>query len=446
MDFVSNKKLQLDAMLAEIGVKSFNELIADIPSDILYDKPSEDDGLSEFEGMKFMETLSHKNSFPHYSSYLGAGAYEHHVPAVVSAICSRGEFLTAYTPYQPEVSQGMLQAIFEYQSSVCALTGMDVANASLYDAASACAEACLLALRSRKKARKLFVAESLHPHYKQVIKQYLESHEIDWISIPFDSAGYLDLSSVESQLGSDTIGMIVQSPNFFGGVEALSSVFSKVKEQGGVTILCANPLSFGLFSSGNELNADVVVGDTQPFGIPLQYGGPYAGYIACKQSFVRQMPGRIIGETIDLDGKKGYVITLQAREQHIRREKATSNICTNQALAALASLIAIVWYGKEGVKKLALTNFQRSMYLKEQVDKIKGLEVVNKQTTFNEFILKVPRNISQIKEIFHEYSIVPGVELGKYYPEFKDCLLVSVTETKQRKDLDKYIEVAHRLK
>ena len=442
MDFVSNKAPQHKEMLKEIGVERFEDLLAGIPHDVLCETPSEDDGLSEYETIRFMEELSNKNTFQHYTSYLGAGAYDHHVPSVVSSICSRGEFLTSYTPYQPEVSQGMLQAIFEYQSSICALTGMDVANASLYDGASACAEACLLAIRSRKKGKKLYIAASLHPNYRKVIEQYIQYQEIELIEIPYTDEGLLDLSSVLHTIDDSIIGVLVQSPNFFGNIEDLKPFFSKVKEYGGLSILCSDLLSYGIFSSAAELGADIAVGDSQSFGLPLNFGGAYAGYIACKKPYMRQMPGRIVGETVDLEGRRGFVITLQAREQHIRREKATSNICTNQALAALSSLIAISWYGKQGVYDLALTNFQRCSYLKEELMKIKGITVVNPQCTFNEFIVKFSAPIKNVIEIFNENSIIPGLHLGTYFSEYENCLLIAVTETKQKKELDKFLEVA----
>lgn len=425
MDFVSNQSPQIEEMLKEIGVASIDELFAAVPPHLLLPKPNSDDGLSEFEGMGEMERLANKNTFPKFVNYLGAGAYEHHVPALVSAICSRSEFLTSYTPYQPEASQGMLQTSFEFQSAICALTGMDVANASLYDGASACAEAVLMALRLKPKKR-VIVGRSLNPHYRQVLDQYLANQEVEVVEAPFLEDGSLDQAATLALLNEDTAAILLAYPNFFGIIDDITGIAAKKRDA--LLIICANPLVYGLYASAKELGADIAVGDCQPFGLPLQFGGPYAGYIATKQELIRQLPGRIVGETLDTKGRKGYVLTLQAREQHIRREKATSNICTNQALAALAGLIAIAWYGKEGVKKLALTNYQRAAYLKERL----GLSL-SSAPCFNEFVIQLPH--PGIIEKFRSRNIEPGLDLGR------NRLLVAVTETKAQAQLDEYVEV-----
>ena len=367
MDFVANQKLQIEEMLKEIGASSVEELFEAVPRHLFLPKTTLDDGLSEFEGMRHIEQLAKKNTFSSFTSYLGAGAYEHHVPALVNAICSRSEFLTSYTPYQPEASQGMLQVIFEFQSAISALTGMDAANASLYDGASACAEGVLMALRTKKK-KQVIIGKSLHPHYRQVVDRYLANQEIEIKEAPFLHDGSLDIAATLPLINDETSAIFLQYPNFFGIIDEIKQISAHKKQA--LLIVCANPLVYGLYASAGELGADIAVGDGQPFGLPLQYGGPYVGYIACKQELIRQLPGRIVGETLDSKGRKGYVLTLQAREQHIRREKATSNICTNQALAALACLVALLWYGKEGIKKLALTNYQRAAYLKSKLPSI----------------------------------------------------------------------------
>lgn len=441
MDFISNQDPQNQEMLAAIGIKTVEELFESIPKKLLLAKPQTDDGLSEFEGLQLVEKLASKNTFAQYENYLGAGAYEHHVPALVSAICSKSEFLTAYTPYQPEASQGMLQSIFEFQSVICSLTGLDAANASLYDGATACAEALLMAIRYQKRENVL-VADSLHPHYQAVIRQYLRGYNSQLEQIPFLEKGELNFDALEKLCTTSTAAILIQYPNFFGGIEDIQRVSAIAKRTGALLIVCANPLVYGLYALAGELGADIAVGDGQPFGLPLQYGGPYVGYIACKQELVRQLPGRIVGETVDVEGKRGFVLTLQAREQHIRREKATSNICTNQALAALASLVGMLWYGKKGIEKLALTNYQRTAYLKQQLEQA-GIETIGPEKAFfNEFIVKFSQPLELVMKRFRDHHIEPGVELERFYPQFKNCLLVAVTEAKSREQLDRYVKVA----
>jgi len=441
MDFVSNKGPQLQQMLEAIGVKNIEDLFCSIPENIRLPRPILDDGMSEYDGMKHMEALSAKNTYAGFDNYLGAGAYEHHIPAIVNAICSKSEFLTSYTPYQAEASQGMLQIIFEFQSAICAMTGMDVSNASLYDGASACAEAILMALRHRNDRSKILIARTLHPHYRAVVEQYLASHDFHVDYIPFHKDGRIDQEAFHNLLDHSTAAVLLQYPNFLGVVDDIKALSSQAKKCGALTILCANPLIYGLFSSAAELGVDIAVGDCQPFGLPLQFGGPYVGYMACKEDLVRQMPGRIVGETVDTKGRRGFVLTLQAREQHIRREKATSNICTNQALAALAALIGILWYGKEGLKKLALTNFQRASYLKSKLQSLTNFSS-SEAVSFNEFAIDFDRPLEHIMDHFRRHGIEPGLDLGRYYPEFKGHLLVAVTETKSKMQLDHYYKTA----
>lgn len=442
MDFISNKDVQIKEMLKAIGVETIEELFVEIPEILKIARPTDDDGLSEFEGIQLMQKLGSKNSFAGYDNYLGAGAYEHHVPTLVSSICSKAEFLTAYTPYQPEASQGMLQLIFEFQSVICALTGMDVSNASLYDGASACAESLLMALRINNDRNKVLIAENVHPHYLAVMRQYLCSHQTKIELIPILENGALDLTALNNLLDDQTAAVLVQYPNFFGGIDDLEPALKKAKEFGIITIVSANPLVYGLYKNAKELNADIAVGDSQPFGISLQFGGPYVGYMACKIEFVRQLPGRIVGETLDTEGKRGFVLTLQAREQHIRREKATSNICTNQALAALASLVAILWYGKQGVKKLALTNYQRTAYLRSQLIKITGVKVISQEDFFNEFVIEFDCPMEHVMDVFNKEKIEPGLPLQNFFPKYKNHLLIAVTETKSLEDLNRYVETA----
>lgn len=434
MDFISNKQEQIEQMLKVIGVKEIEDLFLDIPEKLRCPRLTFDDGMSEYEGLKWMESIALRNTFPKFDHYLGAGAYDHYTPSLVGFICGKSEFLTSYTPYQAEASQGMLQSIFEFQTAICALTGLDVANASLYDGASACGEALLMTIRIQQEKNKVLVSKTINPFYLAVIKQYFCHPELKIQEI--------EIEEMEKYLDNSVAGVLVQYPNFFGCIEDLKTVSQKVKEKGALMVVCANPIVYGLYASALELGADIAVGDCQPFGLPLQFGGPYVGYMACKKEYVRQMPGRIVGETRDKCDKRGFVLTLQTREQHIRREKATSNICTNQALAALASLVGILWYGKEGIKKLALTNYQRASYLR---DKLKEVVQVDDNPIFNEFVVGFKQPIDVVLKHFRKFNIEPGVPLNRFFNEKNNHLLVAVTETKSKQQLDTYIEVAKSL-
>ena len=430
MDYVANRNEQIKEMLQTIGVDSIEELFCAIPKKIFLSPPEVDDGLSEFEGMRLAEKIAAKNSSPSFESYLGAGAYEHHIPPLVPAICGKSEFLTSYTPYQAEASQGFMQTIFEYQSAICALTGMDGANASVYDGASACAEACLMALRFHKDRNVIAISEGINPLYLKVVEEYLESHDVEIQMVSLDR----QLKTKAPDYSKPVAAYLVQSPNYFGVMEEFTA------HEGTLLIQAANPVSYGIFPSARDMGADIAVGDTQPFGIALQFGGPYAGYMACRQELIRQLPGRIVGETVDTEGKRGFVLTLQAREQHIRREKATSNICTNQALAALASLVAILWYGKQGVKELALTNYRRASYLRDALFRC-GCEILSGPKHFNEFVVRFKKSPEMVQKAFRDQGIEPGVLLK--FPQ--NCFLVAVTETKDKQMLDRYVHVAKSL-
>ena len=445
MDFISNTEEQTKKMLADIGVNNVEELYSDIPQSLMRKAPSTDDGLSEFEGFCLLEKIGKDNHFADFSNYLGAGSFEHQVPAYAPAICQKSEFLTAYTPYQAEASQGMLQVIFEFQSAICALTGLDVSNASVYDGAAACAEACLMALRQQRRRNKILIAKTVNPHYQRVVRQYLESLGTELVEIPFKEDGTIDRSFIEAHLDEETAAVFLQAPSFLGTVEDIAPIFSSAKEKGVLSIVCADLMSYGLLPSAAEIGADIAVGDTQSFGIPLQGGGPYVGYVACTQALVRQMPGRIVGETVDTSGERGFVLTLQAREQHIRRGKATSNIYSNQSLAALSSLLTILWYGKKGVGELALSNFQRAAYLKKNLAKISGVKALGEATQFNEFVLCFSKPAAEVQAAFRMAKIEPGLHLGDYYPELENHFLIAVTETKSKAELDRYVEVAQKM-
>jgi len=442
MDFISNKKAQLAEMLREIGVDNVEELFQAIPKSLILKRPSFDDGISEYEGIKMMEALAKKNRFSEFDSYLGAGAYEHYIPAIVPFLCSKSEFLTSYTPYQAESSQGMLQSIFEYQSAICALTGMDASNASVYDAASASAEALLMALRVNKGRKKIAVAMSLHPHYRSVIDVYLKRHCEEIVWVPFGQDGRVNLPAFNKIMDDSIAAFLIQSPNFFGAMENTKELAAITHRYDGLTILSANPLSFGIYASAKELEVDIAIGDCQPFGLPLAFGGPYCGYMACKEALIRQLPGRIVGETVDTKGKRGFVLTLQAREQHIRREKAASNLCTNQALSALGALIAMLWYGKEGLAKLAMTNYKRAAYLKYALATTCGTLSFMDEGHFNEFVVDFKKPLNEVQSHFQNHGILPGIALENFYPEMKGQWLLAVTETKSKEQLDFYIQVA----
>lgn len=428
MDFVANQETDVQDMLKAIGVSSIDELFSAIPKALLLMRPTVDDGMSELEGMALAKRVAKENTFISFESYLGAGAYEHHISPLVQAIASKSEFLTSYTPYQPEASQGMLQCIFEYQSAICAVTGMEVANASVWDGASSVAEACLMALRHFPDRKKILVSEGVHPHYRNVVEQYLKSLSVEMETIGLDEK----LRTVPFQAAADVACVVMQSPNFFGVRERFRQFDDPL------LILVANPIAYGIFPSASQMRAAIAVGDSQPLGLPLNFGGPYAGYMACKKELIRQMPGRIVGETVDSAGRRGFVLTLQAREQHIRREKATSNICTNQALAALQSLVQMLWYGKEGMRALALTNYRRTAYLREGL-KARGCEILSCDEHFNEFVVRF--RDSQMESRFREAGIIPGLELGRYFERLRGAYLVAVTETKTKAMLDRFLGV-----
>lgn len=445
MDFISNSEEQVKEMLKVIGASSIEDLFVAVPRHIMLKAPLTDDGLSESEGMALLESIAAKNTYPSFTNYLGAGAYEHHVPALAGAVCSKSEFLTSYTPYQAEASQGMLQVIFEFQSAICALTGMDVANASQYDGATACAEALLMSMRLKKERPKIVIAATLHPHYRAVIDQCLSSHEIEIVTIPYDANGQIDVSIAKNLIDDKTAAVLLQYPNFLGVIDPVATIVAQAKSVGALVVLSANPLVYGLYASAAELGADIAVGDVQTLGLPLHYGGPYVGYMACKMELVRQLPGRIVGETVDTHGRRGFVLTLQAREQHIRREKATSNICTNQALAALSCLVTMLWYGKKGVQALALTNFRRASYLKEHLEAIPGVKALGNAPIFNEFAVNFGVPVEEVLVCFREQGIEPGLDLGRYFPDLSGYILVAVTETKDLAKLDAYVETAKNL-
>ena len=439
MNFVPNTDSQQERLLARIGVKSVEDLFADIPEEIRMHRPlAIRGGMSEQELVKHVKELANLNkTVEDYSSYLGAGAYEHFIPSFVDQLLLRSEFYTAYTPYQPEISQGTLQAIYEYQTLVCELTGMDVANASMYDGASALAEAALMTCDATRR-EKVLVLQTVHPEYRDVLKTYLPPRGVELIEIPYKD-GVLDRSALEVAFQEDIAGVLVQNPNFFGRIEMAEEIIELAHAKGALVVMAVNPVSLGLLKSPGECGADIVVGEGQAFGNPLNFGGPYLGFLAVRDKFVRRMPGRIVGATTDKNGKKGYVLTLQAREQHIRREKATSNICSNEALCALAFTMHLSALGKTGVVELAYLNLQNAHYAAREITKIPGMRLAFAGPFFHEFVIETKLEPAKINALLLKDKIIGGLDLARFYPELDHHLLFCVTETKRKVDIDRLV-------
>ena len=436
MHYIPNTEKQKKEMLDAIGVSDVLELFSDIPKElILKGRLNIPPAMSELEVKRHMESIASKNRTG--VSFLGAGAYNHFVPSLVNHLILRGEFFTSYTPYQPEASQGMLQAIFEYQSMICALTGMDVANASMYDNSSALAEAAIMACRIKKK-NKILLSKTVHPEHREVVKTYANANSIEVVEMGYED-GITSIDSAENI--SNTAGfaaVLVQNPNFFGCIEDMEKIERFAHENGALFVVSVNePTSLGLLKSPGDCGADIVVGEGHSFGNPVSFGGPFVGFMAAKEEYMRQIPGRLAGQTIDKNGKRGFVLTLQAREQHIRREKANSNICTNQALNALAVTITLAAIGKE-LKNLAMQNLQKSHYAKSLLKK-KGIEIIFDSEFYNEFAVKL-ENMEKSKERILKNNIIPGLDLDRFYPELKNCMLVCVTEMNTRQDIEKLAE------
>ncbi|MHB1652148.1 MAG: aminomethyl-transferring glycine dehydrogenase subunit GcvPA [Desulfitobacteriaceae bacterium] len=439
MNYVPNTEGQQEKLLARIGVSSVEELFRDIPESVRLRRPLKvAGGMSEQELVKHVKGLANRNgNLEEYSSYLGAGAYEHYVPSLVDQLLLRSEFYTAYTPYQPEISQGTLQAIYEYQTLVCELTGMDAANASMYDGASALAEAALMSCDATRRS-KVLISQTVHPEYREVLKTYLLPRGVEIREIPYLD-GLTDTNFLEKALNEEVAGVLLQVPNFFGGVETGEEIVRLAHAQGALVVVAVNPVSLGLLKPPGAYEADIVVGEGQPFGNPLNFGGPYLGFLACREKFVRRMPGRIVGATKDKNGRKGYVLTLQAREQHIRREKATSNICSNEALCALAFTMHLSALGKTGLHELANLNLQKAHYAATQIAALPGMELAFSAPYFHEFVIKTELEPQKINAELLKDKIIGGLDLSRFYPEFDHHLLFCVTETKSRSDIDRLV-------
>ncbi|PZJ37459.1 aminomethyl-transferring glycine dehydrogenase subunit GcvPA [Staphylococcus aureus] len=431
-------------MLQTIGAKSIGELFGDVPSDILLNRDLNiAEGEAETTLLRRLNRIASKNITKEtHTSFLGAGVYDHYAPSVVDAMISRSEFYTAYTPYQPEISQGELQAIFEFQTLICELTDMDVANSSMYDGMTSFAEACILAFSQTKK-NKIVVSKGLHYQALQVLHTYAKTRkEFEVVEIDLDGT-VTDLKKLEAAVDDETAAVAVQYPNFYGSIEDLEKIHSFIEDKKALFIVYANPLALGLLTPPGSFGADIVVGDTQPFGIPAQFGGPQCGYFATTKKLMRKVPGRLVGQTQDDEGNRGFVLTLQAREQHIRRDKATSNICSNQALNALASSIAMSALGKQGIYDIAVQNIEHANYAKQQFIK-KGFEVLD-GTSFNEFVVKFDKPIQQVNEELVKYNIIGGFDLGVVSDDFKNHMLIAVTELRTKDEIDTFVEKAGEL-
>ncbi|HCY6799824.1 TPA: aminomethyl-transferring glycine dehydrogenase subunit GcvPA [Staphylococcus aureus] len=431
-------------MLQTIGAKSIGELFGDVPSDILLNRDLNiAEGEAETTLLRRLNRIASKNITKEtHTSFLGAGVYDHYAPSVVDAMISRSEFYTAYTPYQPEISQGELQAIFEFQTLICELIDMDVANSSMYDGMTSFAEACILAFSQTKK-NKIVVSKGLHYQALQVLHTYAKTRkEFEVVEIDLDGT-VTDLKKLEAAVDDETAAVAVQYPNFYGSIEDLEKIHSFIEDKKALFIVYANPLALGLLTPPGSFGADIVVGDTQPFGIPAQFGGPHCGYFATTKKLMRKVPGRLVGQTQDDEGNRGFVLTLQAREQHIRRDKATSNICSNQALNALASSIAMSALGRQGIYDIAVQNIEHANYAKQQFIK-KGFEVLD-GTSFNEFVVKFDKPIQQVNEELVKYNIIGGFDLGVVSDDFKNHMLIAVTELRTKDEIDTFVEKAGEL-
>lgn len=443
MPFIPHTEAETQSMLETIGAKTIDDLFDEIPAELkIPDLEGVPEGVSEMALAREMRGRALKDI--NFQCYIGAGAYAHHIPAAVWEVTTRGEFMTAYTPYQAEASQGTLQVIYEYQSMMASLTGMDISNASLYDGASGLAEAVLMAVRAnrRSKSRKILIPTNVHPIYRKVVKTLVGEQGLIIEEIPFaESHGQFTLSSLEAYTGEDIAALVLPFPNFFGGLDDVDALTNWAHKQNTLVIGVVNPVAIGLLKEPGKWGkngADIVCGDGQPLGVPMASGGPYYGFLCCKQGLVRQMPGRIVGRTVDQEGKQGFTLTLQAREQHIRRSKATSNICTNQGLAVTASTIHMSIVGPEGLKNVAIASAENTHYLVKRLTEIKGVEQVFDRPYFHEAVIRLPKPVGDVLNQLADANIQGGYDLSIEYPEMGNCLLVCVTEVKTHADMDAY--------
>ncbi len=444
MPYIPHTQDELKDMLNVIGVRSLEELFADIPKSMRpksFDLPT---GKAESEVCSYLEKLAHSNNV-RCTSFLGAGFYNHSIPKVIDTLANRGEFVTAYTPYQAEVSQGTLQAIFEYQTAVARLTELDCANASVYDGGSALFEAIMMSVRATGKKR-IVIDSAVSPIWLVMLKTFFSNLDIELVEIE-QVKGMTQVDAIKNAIDETTASVVVQNPNFFGNIYDFTELFSHAHDKNALAIIAIQPIMQALLKTPKEMNADIAVADGQSLGLPLSFGGPYLGMMACTKKLVRQLPGRIVGKTKDLDGKDGYVLTLQAREQHIRRAKATSNICSNQALCALRSLIYMSVLGSEGMERVALLSMENTHYLVEQLTQIKGISRLSDASTpySYEVALELPINATEFIDTITPRGFIAGVPLGKYYKGMEKVLLICCTEQITKNDIDDFITAVKEL-
>ena len=439
MSYIPHTEAETQQMLRAVGVSSIDDLFEAVPASHRFPALDLPAPMSEMDVAAEMLAISEANDHAgDFAVFRGAGAYHHYIPSVVNHMLLRGEFYTAYTPYQPEISQGTLQATYEYQSMMCALTGMDAANASHYDGATSLAEAVTVALEvARHKRKKIILSHAIHPQYREVVRTYHQGRDIRIIG----DRGRGEVVDLMEMLDENTAMLAVQYPNYFGQIDDFSRLAQAVHASGALLVFVANPIALSLFKSPGELGADIVVGEGQPLGIPLGYGGPYLGYFAIRQKHVRRIAGRIIGETEDVDGRRAFVMTLRPREQDIKRERASSNICTNQGLMALAASIYLALMGKNGLRQVGELNYHKAQYAADQIGRLDGYSVDRSKPFFNEFVVACPRPIAEINEALLAEGIIGGVDLGEHYFHLQDHMLVCVTETNSKDEIDRLAEI-----
>jgi glycine dehydrogenase subunit 1 len=442
MTYLPHTDADRDAMLEVVGLRRLEELFTDVPERVRFPDLKLPAPTTEMEVVGEMRELAGKNVEPDGAAcFLGAGAYNHYSPPTVDYVLRRGEFYTSYTPYQPEISQGMLQTMFEYQSMICQLTAMEVSNASHYDGATALAEAVLLALGATRGNRgKVLVSPTVHPEYRQVVRTYMQG---PGVSVLGDEDPAMDIAGLKSRLDDRTAALVIQNPNFFGQFEDVQGLASAVRDVGALLIVVVDPIALGLFQPPGAYGADVVVADGQPLGIPLSFGGPHLGIFATKRVHVRRLVGRLVGETLDVTGQRGYVLTLGTREQHIRRAKATSNICTNAALTALGAAVYLATVGKSGLRRVAKLCYDKSHYAAARIGELPGL-TVNPQAPerpfFKEFVVRLPVAVNQVnKVLLDDFGVIGGYDLGRDYPTLEDHMLIAVTEMNTRSAIDRLV-------
>ncbi len=450
MPFIPHTEAEITAMLKSIGIKEISDLFDEIPTNLqINDLPGIPEGLSEMEVSRLLQKRGAQDRT--HLCFIGAGSYEHHIPCAVLDLISRGEFLTAYTPYQAEASQGTLQVIYEYQTMMTRLTGMDISNASLYDGASSLAEAILMAVRLSRNKNRILMPANVHPYYRAVVHTIVKQQNIEITEIPYSlQNGRLDTSALTPNLANNTAALVIPQPNFFGILEEVDYLTDWARQNNIKSIALVNPISLAILKEpgkwGTKMNpldlketgVDIVCGEGQPLGVPMASGGPYFGFLCCKKDHVRQMPGRLVGRTTDLDGKPGFTLTLQAREQHIRRSKATSNICTNQGLLVTAATIYMSLLGPQGLKRVASASHHNALSLQQQLIAINGIKPVYHTPFFHEFVIRFNKPVEKILDMLAEEGIQGGFNISPYYPELGECLLVCTTETKTAEDIIAY--------